>query len=328
MSETEKMSFTAASTFPAKLFHSDELIAATRAKMIPPIHVQLVLTNKCNLKCDYCSCREVDRTEELSYQEVVDIMYEFKKLGCRAVTITGGGEPLLHPQFEEIVTYIREKLDIQMGLVTNGLLLNTVKSKVLNLFTWCRISHDDDRGFGSVYRMRLSEAIAGTNRVDWAFSYVLTRHPDYKKLARLVGFATGHGFTHVRVVSDLLDLDAVQNMKIVKEEVLKYKVNDKIVVYQGRKDWVHGTDKCWMSLLKPTVGANGFLYPCCGAQYAEEEPSRNYGDTMRFCHWLDIDEVWKQQFPFNGSICEACYYNDYNEALKIMTSDLEHKEFV
>ena len=322
------MSFTAASTFPAKLFHCDDLIAATRAKMVPPIHVQLVLTNKCNLNCSYCSCREVDRTEELSYQEAIDIMYEFKKIGCRAVTITGGGEPLLHPQFSEIVTYIREKLDIQMGLVTNGLLLHQIDPDILNLFTWCRISHDDERSFGDVYIRNLGQAVSGANEVDWAFSYVLTRNPDYEKISRIIQFANYYKFTHVRVVSDLLDLEAVEDMGLVEMAMKGTFVDDSIVVYQGRKDWVHGVEKCWMSLLKPTVGANGFLYPCCGAQYAEKEPSRNYGDSMKLCHWLDIDEVWRRQSPFDGTACEACYYNDYNEALKIMTADLEHKEFV
>jgi organic radical activating enzyme len=254
-------------------------------------------------------------------------MTEFKRVGCEAVTITGGGEPLCHPDFEEIITQIK-RMGIEIGLVTNGVLLHKIQKTVLNQITWCRISHDDYRAFDTEYQEHLERTVKDAYKVDWAFSYVLTRKPDYDNIAKIIKFANEHKFTHVRIVSDLLDLGSIMNMDIVKMEMKKRDIDDHIVIYQGRKDWVKGEKKCYMSLLKPTVAANGYLYPCCGAQYAEKEPSRAYGETMRFCHWTEIAHTWKEQKTFDGSICEKCYYMDYITALRIMVSDLEHKAFI
>jgi MoaA/NifB/PqqE/SkfB family radical SAM enzyme len=255
-------------------------------------------------------------------------MKQFKALGTEAVTITGGGEPLLHPHINELISYIKTSLEIDVGLVTNGTKLDVLEDHVFRDITWCRISHDDNRKFDERYKAMLSKVVEDGCMIDWAFSYVLTRTPNYDTIADIIEFANEHNFTHVRIVSDLLDLDAVENMGTIKRVMRLKNIDDEKVVYQGRKDWVKGTRKCWMSLLKPTVGANGYLYPCCGAQYAEEEPSRNYGETMRFCHYSEIDKIWKDQRPFDGTICEKCYYANYNEALDIMISDLEHKTFI
>jgi MoaA/NifB/PqqE/SkfB family radical SAM enzyme len=254
-------------------------------------------------------------------------MQEFKNVGCKAVTITGGGEPLCHPDFEEIITQIK-RMGIEIGLVTNGVLLHKIDKSVLNQITWCRISHDDYRAFDEEYQEHLSKTVKDAYKVDWAFSYVLTRKPNFDNIASIIKFANGHKFTHVRIVSDLLDLGSVMNMDLVKMEMTKRGVDDHIVIYQGRKEWVKGAKKCYMSLLKPTVAANGMIAPCCGFQYKDEIPTRSYGKDGMMCNWTEIPEVWKKQEYYDGSVCKVCYYDDYNTALRIMISDLEHKVFI
>jgi MoaA/NifB/PqqE/SkfB family radical SAM enzyme len=243
------------------------------------------------------------------------------------VFYTRRGEPLMHPKIYDIIRDIRD-MGIEIGLVTNGILLGDVPADVFSRITWIRISSGDHRGFGGKYEEILEKAVEKGNTTDFAFSHVVTRHPNYNTIKELVKFANEHAFTHVRLVSDLLDLDAAKDMSAVKEKLKEAGIDDKLVIYQGRKEYVEGAQNCYISLLKPVVGADGYIYPCCGVQYALENPGRDYEKSMRICPAKDIDKLYENQKWFDGSVCVRCYYSNYNEALKILLSDVEHKVFV
>ncbi|MFH1328153.1 MAG: radical SAM protein [Candidatus Bathyarchaeota archaeon] len=329
-----RASFSAASTFPAKLLVHEKLIKTAKVeKKILPLHVQLNPTNRCNFNCSFCSCSARDRSLEISLKRTMDIMNMFKKLGAESVTITGGGEPLMHRHINRMILGIRAE-DLEVGLVTNGVLLHKLSDKALREITWIRISSADTEEYlkYSILNRRYLDALTDTvhrgKNIDWAFSHVLTRSPKLDIIEGIVNFANKHNFTHVRLVSDLLDLNSVEDMKKIRERLAKRKINDSRVIYQGRKDFAKGAKKCYLSLLKPVVGADGLLYPCCGTQYALANPSRDYEKKMRIGKAEDFPEIFGKQKYFDGSICEKCYYSDYNYALGIMLSDIKHQKFV
>jgi hypothetical protein len=134
-------------------------------------------------------------------------------------------------------------------------------------------------------------------------------------------------FTHVRLVADIFEPEKI-DMEKIKKKVSEAGISDEIVIYQGRKDFMPGQEKCLISLLKPVIGADGFIYPCCGTQYALEEPGRDYEKTMRMGEARDLEKIIENQAHFNGAVCSKCYYNEYNEALKILISEVHHKKFV
>jgi uncharacterized radical SAM superfamily Fe-S cluster-containing enzyme len=55
MKNNKVSSYSSAGVFPVKLFQCDGLV--DKYKRIKPIHIQLNLTNKCNLSCSFCSCQ-------------------------------------------------------------------------------------------------------------------------------------------------------------------------------------------------------------------------------------------------------------------------------
>jgi len=316
-------SYTAASTLPVKLLQNAFVINRIRAGYIPPQHVQLNPTNRCNLKCDFCSCSERDKKTEFDLEKLLLVMAQFKKLGCQAVTITGGGEPLLYPDINVLLKTLKD-LQIQSGLVTNG----TQFDKLVNYkdIVWCRISSSDDRE--PVWE-GIEDAVRKGPNIDWAFSHVLTSTPDWSRLCRLVSFANKNNFTHIRIVADLLDIDlASAQVKQARSHLYVQGVDDSKVIYQDRAEFVKGRKKCGISLLKPVVGADGGIYPCCGVQYAQDPPGRDMVESMRMGTLDDIDRIWKEQIAFDGSICSRCYYDDYNSALDLLTMPLSHKEFI
>lgn len=324
--DSRAASFTAANAIPWKIFRNADLMASLEAGRVEPIHVQLFPTNRCNLGCSFCSCANREKGDELTLSEVLELMYDFRRQGARSVTITGGGEPLVHERINEIILGCRG-LDLEVGLVSNALEAVRLTDAALESLAWVRFSCSDELDAGRTLA-GIRDVVARGRRVAWAFSYVLTKNFNPENLASCVGIANHLEFSHVRIVSDLTDLDGVPTMAAVKASLQERSVDDSLVIYQARKDYERGAKACWISLLKPVVGADGGIYPCCGTQYAEERQSLDLGASMRMGLARDLRELWAAQKPFDGTRCVRCYYGAYNEALAAMLGPIRHAEFV
>ena len=321
-------SYTAASgELPIKVLLSGDLMKAVVADhIVIPVHVQLNPTNRCNLKCSWCSCSNVNRSLSLSAKEIVAAMYSYESLGCKAVTITGGGEPLLHDDIDNIIKAIYN-MGISIGLVTNGWNVYRLSKSAWNKVDWVRISLGDDRTkeFESdEYWYELEKTAQITRGL--SFSYVLTDKPDYDLLLKVVNKANEFRATHVRLTTDIVKRHVGTLQKI--QQFLHNNADDSLVIYQNREVWTRGQKDCWISLLKPVVGADGGIYPCCGAQYADKTPSRDLSHHMRMGWLMDIINITNEQLLFDGSRCEVCYYSSYNRLLSKLLAGAKHAEFV
>lgn len=317
-----KSSFTSASTLPIKILTSPEIIHDTVSHNIRPIHVQLNPTNKCNLNCSYCSCK--NRNDSiLSISEACDIIDKFKHLGTKAVTITGGGEPLSYPHLRELIHYIK-KNEMVVGLTTNGLLFNSIDKDLLNMITWCRISVSDEQ----ILKESIIDQVLN-DITDFAFSYVLNKDDtNYTNLIKCINYANHNKFTHIRIVEDILgEMNKIEQVKMFLQEM---QVDDSLVIYQGRKTYTKGHNRCLVSLLKPNIDADGQMLPCCGVQYAKKEKTYDFDHSMVMNLDESIEDIYHNQRYFYGSQCDVCYYTDYNNILNILwdSDKLQHKHFV
>ena len=311
--------YTAASTFPAKLLHQEVI----KDKKIIPLHLQLSPTNVCNLNCDFCSCSDRDKKKQLSFEQVKYILDVCAERGTRAITITGGGEPLMHPKINEIIEHgTKFILEIEVGLVTNGILLDKLKHH--DNLIWCRISSDDNR---TPAYDKIEQALLINPQTDWAVSYVVTKEPNYKIMKELINFANENNFTHVRLVSDLCDLDNTPSMEKVRWKLDRLGIDDSKVIYQGRKEYTKGVKNCYISLLKPIIAPEG-VFPCCGVQYAIHGQPRDMIDELKMGELKDLSEILDNQKYFCGSKCTTCYYSQYNDALSKLLNKPKHINFV
>ena len=96
-----------------------------------PSQAQIEITNRCNLTCkmcprDYFSLLKEDMPLE-TFKKIVDRLENIKLL-----TLTGWGEPLVHPHIFEMITYCKER-GYKVKLTTNGILLTPdIRQKVLS----------------------------------------------------------------------------------------------------------------------------------------------------------------------------------------------------
>jgi len=312
-------SYTAAGVFPVKLLTADIL----KDGLIVPYHIQVCPTNRCNLKCTFCSCKDRDRNVEIPFDEMKELLKTFSDMGTRAMTITGGGEPLLYPEINSMID-MAYNLNIKSALVTNGIEIDRINTKKI---IWLRLSFGDSRQSNSTFIDKMSDARAFLYETTWSMSYVITRNPDYDKLRWALKLSKELNFTYIRLVSDLLDVEATPPMSDIKSKLLGSPGED-LIIYQGRKDYSAGRKRCLISLLKPVIAADGNIYPCCGAQYAIPGSKHDYTESMKMGNWRDFLDIYKEQYYYDGSKCSVCYYDSYNTLLALMVQHREHEDFV
>jgi len=87
----------------------------------PISNIRISLTPKCNLNCIYCHREgELNPKDELSQEEIAEILRVAAKFEIRSVKFTGG-EPLLRPDIVDIVRSVPPSMESSM--TTNGILL-------------------------------------------------------------------------------------------------------------------------------------------------------------------------------------------------------------
>lgn len=97
-------------------------------KEIYPKVVSLELTNKCNFNCRYCYQNSNNKKNKF-LKDPISILKFLKNKHIVGFELTGG-EPLLHPQIYEIISFINTNFSL-LGIITNGSLLNERHLKLL-----------------------------------------------------------------------------------------------------------------------------------------------------------------------------------------------------
>ena len=94
-----------------------------------PILVHIIPNRRCNLSCTYCNEFD-DFSKPVPLAEVKKRLDILAGMGTSIITISGG-EPLMHPELDEIVRHIRRRGMIA-GMITNGFLLDRKTIEKLN----------------------------------------------------------------------------------------------------------------------------------------------------------------------------------------------------
>ena len=316
--EKSRWSYTAANVMPWKLLRNDGYVMNG---VILPVHLQLVPTNRCNQRCPWCSCSRVDRTLEMPIGEIKTVLSRFASMGTRAVTITGGGEPTLHPHIEDAICHAR-KHSIEVGIATNGILWGRSGADLARMneaLTWVRMSVTDV--FGPAPEERIVNLCRNLPDVDIGISFTVVKGVNVKTAIDVCRIADETGnLTHVRFVQDVFELDNESMCQVVDEcQGITSKA-----IFQFREIFKPGAKRCLVSKLRPFVDVTGLVYPCCGVQEADPDDERRLPERFIMGHWMDFDRMK----PFDGSLCRKCYYDRYNRVLENMVEPLRHERFL
>jgi MoaA/NifB/PqqE/SkfB family radical SAM enzyme len=226
------------------------------------------------------------RGDEIPVEKMMEILENLAAIGVKAVTFSGGGEPLVHKNAEAILQKTLDcKLDLSM--LTNGQELEGKKAELMTEAKWTRISMDywnnmmfsDTRKITPRFFYKIVKNIknfaAINKKCDLGVNYIITKK-NYTTLVEAFDFITSLGVDNIRF-SPLWVPDFYIYHQFIKEEVLNqlnqiYKKAPKgISVYDTYKIIPEATtrtyNRCYFLQIVPVIGADLNIYNCHNKAY-------------------------------------------------------------
>lgn len=322
MADKEK-SFCAIGNFPYKALNNKKLLEMSKEGKFFPIHAIIIPTNKCNIHCRFCCCNDREKTEELPLPIIDAILCELEKCGTRAITISGGGEPTIHPHFSDIIEHARMK-KMGIGLVTNGTNMSKLAGLSMNSFVWCRISFGDGRSHEEVYEIinqatrLVKEGIIGLLGI----SYVITSRCDEELIFKLARWVEQSEIEYLKFIVDETDCENHDYPDIVKNLECKKKILTPMVHEEMQ------SIECMLNLIKPIFAADGYVYPCCEIQYNNENSTLCYAKDRRICTYREyFDELYMQE-GYKTMYCKKCFHGTLVKFLNSTQRNYIHEDWI
>ncbi len=300
-----------------KLLHNLDRLREMQKGYFRPISIQLAPTNKCNLNCVMCSVANRDKSEELSLEQSIKVLEDFKKLGAKTVDLTGGGDPTMYKHINDVIEYAAYNYD-GIGLITNGVKLDNISYKNLSRLTWLRISLNS---LDYVEDIKLDVP----PNVTLGFSYVITDLSNEEQLDKIAAYANKYNATYVRIVPNCLSIEDINKST---EMIKPYLEKHQNFFFQQKKYVV--PNKCWMGRIKPFVNADGYVYHCSANPLID----RKFNSNFTLCHIDDIIKTWEASYgrdiSFNTCNCQEgkCFFAEHNNLIGQIISPCIHGDFV
>lgn len=320
------------------IHHQDRLDSLKKREPIVPVQVQLIISDLCNQNCHFCAYRDgtkdswgpkINPKRLIPYDKVIEILNDCQELGVKAIQFTGGGEPTVHPQFQDILRHVVESTSLEFAIVTNGQKINPF----FHHATWVRFSIDAATP-GTYHQVREVNT----------FDQVISNLKSFK--TKSDGLTLGAGFVvtdeNYSEVYDFVKLihSFVDNIRFsaqfnvysypYREQVnkqirnaihnfLDVKIfnlfNDRIA--DGSPDY----EFCGYMHFNTYIGADQKIYTCCNNAYTK------YGEIGDLNN-NRLRDILSIPMDFNAKDCGRCMFNNKNRFINYVLQDNpEHVNF-
>jgi MoaA/NifB/PqqE/SkfB family radical SAM enzyme len=106
-----------------------------------PVIVEFDPTTTCNFSCPECISSGLLNKGQIAPGRTLELISEFQRAGVKGIIFVGGGEPLAHTGMPQPVIHAHE-LGLQVGLTTNGSLIERNLEAIAHCVNWTRVSID------------------------------------------------------------------------------------------------------------------------------------------------------------------------------------------
>ncbi len=283
------------------LQHVDRLAALKTGAYASPINVEIDLSNRCSLGCEWCHFaythtrgplagkrekpdQNLPGGDLMDYDLAEHIIDELALNGVCSVTWTGGGEPTLHPHFNDMIKYTAQT-SLDQGLYTHGGHVDTERAALLKEhLTWVYVSLDcaDRETYHSEKGVdRFAAACAGVQNLAQAPGAAtvgvgfLIHAGNYLRVYDMVELALSLGADYAQfrpaVYFDMANQeqitrdtywidDALRELKHLNE--LPHVIVD-VDRFKMYRNWQgHGYTTCYWAGLQTVITPDGSLWAC------------------------------------------------------------------
>jgi MoaA/NifB/PqqE/SkfB family radical SAM enzyme len=345
-----------------KIFqHTDKIADLLEGKRTAPIYIRIKPINRCNQNCYYCAYkgenvsedRSFDQTAMIPKEKMRQIIDDISEMGVKAVTFSGGGEPLIYPYIEETLESVKRK-GIDYAIITNGQALEGKKAELLADAKWIRVSlesscadtyakirgvHTFDQVIDNIrnfVKIKKSTCTVGINCVVTKDNYT-----EIYDLCRLIAEI---GADNIKLAPRCLDGDLREYHKpiehTVKEQIMRAKAdfeNDRFTIidkYDGdaglEEHYCKPYHRCRIQEVFTVIGADCKVYFCHQRAYTKG------GDIGSLEH-QSFKELWYAEETFRKvrefDACKECnfrcVFDEKNVLLNnLMDIDKNHINFI
>lgn len=342
-------------------YHQDTVQHLLKGERCSPVYIRIKPTNKCNHNCNYCHYRnayldldEYHPADEIPYGRMMEIIRDLSDMDVKAVTFSGGGEPLLYPYIEETMEKVLQS-GIDLSIITNGSLLKGRSAELLAKAKWVRISLESVnaeeyakvRGVKPGAFEELCENIRAFSRIkedtcELGINVVVSKD-NYKEIPKMTELMKSLGVSHIKY-APLITARTRQYHEPFRDEVTralekaqeefgdeKFRI---INLYTGDfKDSVvfeRQYSRCPVKEFLCVIAANSKVYYCHDKAYLSDGMVCDLKDASFKESWYS-DETDKKFREFDArKYCKQhCVYDSRNELINsFLDMDLNHVNFI
>lgn len=347
----------------AKLLqHIDRITDLKNGFRPPPVNVEIDLSNRCSLGCEWCHFAWTHTRGPLAGKRLkpigavgggdlmdsnlaLRIVDQLAAEDVRSVTWTGGGEPTLHPHFDDIIEYTAAT-GLEQGLYTHGGHIGEARANTLKrhlTFVYVSLDAADagdyqrdkgvDRFAAACTGIRLLAAAKGEATVGTGF---LLTERNWQRAAEMVALSRELGADYAQFRPTILydqdtpDTPAEDTGWLTEALTGLAWLNDEPGVeidldrFKGYRDWQgHSYRTCWWSGMQTVITPNGFVWTCVNKR---EHPAAFLGDLAveRF------HDLWERHTvaDVDGACRVACRGHLSNLALDELMQPAPHAAFI
>lgn len=278
--------------------------------------ISFSLTNRCNLRCNYCSVdSKIENKDYLDTNQVKKSIDNIVKLNPRTLTITGG-EPLMRKDFLEILSYIKDKFKGKLILATNATLIKDEEiDNIINGLHGIEISLDGyDEASCSQVRGR------GTfNRVISIIEKIKSKKFNQISISMVVGKNNENNIVKFNKLNKDLGTKPVirrfMNIGRGNENFSRYLEDELDVDYICKDDYTDkkklSSNMCKAGVNQISIDYKGDVYPCPNLEYDDLKMfnildfNESIIDTILDRN-IDIFDEFDKLKPINMKSCKGC----------------------
>lgn len=276
--------------------HREKLEAYRRGEPFSIISTHISPEGHCNLSCPYCSVSKRKVNERIEFSTIKNYVLTLKKFGLKAAILTGGGEPTLYPQFNELVRWLAEQ-NLSVALITNGTNIHRVDPELWKIFSWVRVSLNFFPGFKDVIKFPETSGVLGASMV-----YIGQSVDEIKELAEFVPDRV----KYIRLLPNCLHeqeklLDEHERIEKVLREV-----NDKRFFQQFKIHEVPHAKICHQAYFRPYLSEvnGGTVFPC--DSLVLNEAQAHFNERYAICSAAEVEKFLRREIQMKFDPEKAC----------------------